>query len=134
MWAIATMLRQAGDSYSFLPLSMLYLVQHMFHSVRWTYPNQYEQQLANAQARLAVHDAQLDVLHAWVGHLKKEQRLLPELLERWGPQTLTPAHQAQVKAFAARLHELSGFAFQKIYGELNDHFQVGRYSDIPDAQ
>jgi len=59
---------------------------------------------------------------------------LPELLERLGPQTLTPAHQAKVKAVAVRLPELSGDAYSTIYGKLNADFHVGRYSDIPDAQ
>jgi hypothetical protein len=33
-----------------------------------------------------------------------------------------------------RLHDLGGFAFPTIYGELNTHFHVGKYSDIADAE
>jgi antirepressor protein len=61
-------------------------------------------------------------------------RLIPELLERLGPQTLTPEHQATVKAMAGRLHEVSGATYGSIYGELNTAFHVGKYSDIPDAE
>ncbi len=32
------------------------------------------------EERLDDHDAQLKVLHSWMGHLEAEQRLLPELL------------------------------------------------------
>jgi hypothetical protein len=60
--------------------------------------------------------------------------LVPELLERLGPETLSPEHQASVKAMAARLHELSGISYATIYGELNTAFHVGRHSNIPDAQ
>ncbi len=66
--------------------------------------------------------------------LEDGQRRLPDLLERLGPQTLTPAHQAKVKSLAVQLHDLGGFAFPTIYGDLNAHFHVGRYSDIADAQ
>jgi hypothetical protein len=66
--------------------------------------------------------------------LEAGQRLLPEILERLGPQTLSPEHQATVKAMAGRLHELAGYPFATIYSDLNAAFHVGRYSDIPDAQ
>jgi hypothetical protein len=62
------------------------------------------------------------------------QRLLPEILERLGPQTLSPEHQATVKAMAGRLHEEADYSFATIYSDLNAAFHVGRYSDIPDAQ
>jgi hypothetical protein len=61
-------------------------------------------------------------------------RLVPEILERLGPQTLTPEHQATVKAMATRLHEVSGLAYSTIYSDLNAAFHVGRYSDIAEAQ
>jgi hypothetical protein len=34
---------------------------------------------------------------------------------------------------AGRLHELAGYSFATIYGDLNAAFHVGRYSDIADA-
>jgi hypothetical protein len=54
-------------------------------------------------------------------------------LERLGPQTLSPEHQSTVKAMAGRLHDVAGYAYGTIYGELNAAFHVGKYSDIPDA-
>ncbi len=84
--------------------------------------------------RLEGHDAQLDVMQRDIADLKAGQSQLPDLLLRMGPQTLTPAHQAQVKTWVVRLHDLGGFAFPTIYGELNTHFHVGKYSDIADAE
>ena len=59
-------------------------------------------------------------------------RLVPEILDRLGPQTLSPEHQATVKAWAKRLNELTGSAYATIYAELNEAFHVGKYSDIPE--
>lgn len=94
----------------------------------------YEAQLVYMEAKLGEHDEQIGELHSRIESLEEGQRMLPELLERLGPQTLTPEHQATVKAMAARLHDLAGYAFAAIYGELNTAFHVGRYSEIPDAQ
>ncbi len=65
--------------------------------------------------------------------VEEGMRLLPEILERLGPQTLTSEHQATVKNMARRLSDLSGIAYATIYSDLNAAFDVGRYSDIPDA-
>ena len=84
--------------------------------------------------RLEDHDTRADAIRRDIEDLRAGQRQLPELLARLGPQTLTPAHQARVKALAVQLHDLGGFAFPTIYGDLNAHFHVGKYSDIADAQ
>jgi len=96
--------------------------------------DEHAQRLESHDTRLEDHDAQLDSVQRDIADLKAGQSQLPDLLLRMGPQTLTPAHQAQVKAWAVRLHDLGGFAFPTIYGELNTHFHVGKYSDIPDDQ
>jgi hypothetical protein len=61
-------------------------------------------------------------------------RLVPEILERLGPQGLTPAHQSTVQTAVKRLHDLSGIGYASVYGELNHDFHVGKYTEIPDAQ
>ena len=66
--------------------------------------------------------------------MEEVTRLVPEILQRLGPQTLTPEHQATIKHLATRLHELSGLAYATIYGDLNAAFHVGKYSDIADAR
>ena len=78
-------------------------------------------------------DARLDGLQSEVESLHEVVRLVPELLERMGPATLSPEHQATVKEMVKRLHDVSGYAFATIYTDLNSSFRVGKYSDIPDA-
>ena len=78
-------------------------------------------------------DNRLDGLESEVESLHEVVRLVPELLERMGPATLSPEHMRSVQALAKRLHEVGGFSFATIFGELNDTFHVGKYDQIPDA-
>ena len=96
--------------------------------------DEHAQRLEGHDTRLEDHDTQFGDMRTRMERLEEGQQQLPDLLRRMGPQSLTPAHQAQVKALAVRLHDLGGFAFATIYGELNTHFHVGKYSDIADAQ
>ena len=75
----------------------------------------------------------LDGLESEVESIHEVARLVPELLERMGPATLSPEHMRSVQALAKRLHEIGGFTFASIYGELNDRFHVGKYDQIPEA-
>ncbi len=61
-------------------------------------------------------------------------RLVPEILERLGPQTLKPEHQRTMQNLAKRLHEVSGAAFATIYAELGEHFHVAKYDQVPESQ
>ena len=90
--------------------------------------------LDNHDAQLRDHDEQLGALHGRLEGMEEVTRLVPEILQRLGPQTLTPEHQATVKNLARRLNELMGASYATIYGELNAAFHVGRYSDIADAR
>jgi hypothetical protein len=90
----------------------------------------YEARLAYVDAHIAEHDAQIGELHSRVESLEAGQRLLPDILERLGPQTLSPEHQATVKAMAKRLNDLTGVAYAGIYADLNQSFHAGKYSDI----
>jgi len=105
----------------------------------------YEAQLAYVDAKLDEHDAEItklhsrledveDELHSRLEGMEEVTRLVPEILERLGPQTLTSEHQSTVKNMARRLSELSGISYASIYAELNDTFHVGKYSDIADAR
>jgi len=96
--------------------------------------DEHAQRLEGHDTRLDDHDAQMGDMRTRMDRLEDGQRQLPDLLLRMGPQALTPAHQSQVKTWAVRLHDLGGFAFPTIYGELNTHFHVGKYSDIADAE
>jgi BRO family, N-terminal domain len=57
----------------------------------------YEEQLRVIDATLTEHSEQLGELHSRIESLEAGQRLLPEILERLGPQTLSPEHQATAK-------------------------------------
>jgi len=89
---------------------------------------------ATLSARLDDHEDQIGELHGRLEGMEEVTRLVPEILQRLGPQTLTPEHQATIKHQAARLHELTGASYATIYGDLNAAFHVARYSDIADAR
>ncbi|MGO8949290.1 MAG: Bro-N domain-containing protein [Ktedonobacterales bacterium] len=94
----------------------------------------YEAQLLYVEAKLTEHDEQIGELHSRMESNESLLRMVPELLERLGPQTLTPEHQATVKALAGRLHDIAGYAFATIYSDLNQAFHVGKYSDIRESE
>jgi hypothetical protein len=93
----------------------------------------YETRLAYVDTRLDEHEEEIGELHSRLEGMEEVTRLVPEILERLGPQTLTPEHQATIKNMARRLNKLTGIAYATIYGDLNATFHVGKYSDIPDA-
>ena len=102
---------------------------------------EYYAHLSALYRRQAVYEAQLAELQDWRGHVESRMEeheavlgLVPEILERLGPQALTSEHQATVKAIVARLHELSGLSFSTVYSDLNHTFHVAHYNDIPDAR
>jgi hypothetical protein len=86
------------------------------------------------EARLVVVDERLDSMQDELESLHTAVSILPELLERLGPQTLSPEHQSTTQEMVKRLHDLTGYAFSTIYTDLNRSFRVGKYSDIPDAR
>ena len=81
----------------------------------------YEARLTVIDAQLAEHDAQLGELHSRVEGLEAAQHILPELLERLGPQTLTPEHQAAVRQGVGKLHD-AGMTYGADYAELGRAF------------
>jgi hypothetical protein len=85
------------------------------------------------EAQLAIVDARLDGIQDELESLHASVSILPEILERLGPQTLSPEHQSTTQEMVKRLHDVSGYAFSTIYTDLNRSFRVGKYSDIPDA-
>lgn len=82
--------------------------------------------------RASVNQRQ-DALEDRMESVEEVTRLIPEILDRLGPETLTPEHQATVKRMVGRLHELTAISYGAIYAELNEAFHVGRYADIADA-
>lgn len=73
-------------------------------------------------------------MEARMESIEEVTRLVPEILERLGPATLSPEHQRSVQIYANRLSELTGAKHAALYGELKDVFHVGSYKDIPESQ
>jgi hypothetical protein len=83
-------------------------------------------------------DWQRDI-EAWRGSvesrlegLEEVTNLIPEILERLGPQTLTPDHQRAVQEYVQHMHEFTAKPYGTLYESLKAAFGVPRYADIPD--
>ena len=57
-------------------------------------------------------------------------RLLPEIIERLGPETITSEHHQKVKTLAKQLHLATGKPYPTIYDELKTVFEKGRIEDL----
>jgi hypothetical protein len=93
-----------------------------------------ESRLEYVEARTHDQDARLISLQKRVENLETGGTVLPELLERLGPERMRPEHQEMVKRWAGELHRLSGVDYNSIYQDLNDDFQVDRFSDIRESE
>ncbi len=78
-------------------------------------------------------------IEAWRGSvesrlegLEEVTNLIPEILERLGPQTLTADHQRAVQKYVQQMHELTGKPYGTIYDSIKTAFGVPRYAEIPD--
>jgi hypothetical protein len=94
----------------------------------------YEAHLLDIDAQLDEHAEQIGELHSRMEGIEEITRLVPEILERLGPETLTPEHQRTVQNAAKRLHEVGGYSYATIYAELGERFHVARYDQIPEAR
>jgi hypothetical protein len=83
---------------------------------------------------LAEHEQQLESLQNRRESDEALLRMVPELLERLGPEKLTSEHQASVQALVHRLHEKSGYAHGTIHTDLRQSFHVASYKDILESQ
>src|SRR5438045_1706656 len=61
--------------------------------------------------------------------LEEVSNLIPEILERLGPPTLTPEHQQAIRNYAKQLHELTGKSYGTIWESLKTVFRVAQYAD-----
>ena len=60
--------------------------------------------------------------------------LLPEILQRLGPEKLTSKHRNQVKGYVQQMSKATGKHWQTIYTDLYTAFEVAQYEDIPEAE
>jgi hypothetical protein len=72
-------------------------------------------------------ESRLEGLEAMAG-------LIPDILERLPPSTLTPGHQREVQVYVKRLHDATGKPYPTIYEDLKLAFSVPRYQDIREEE
>src|SRR5215469_10239411 len=90
----------------------------------------FESRLEYVEARTHDQDERLNTLQKRVEYLEVGGTLLPELLERLGPERMRPEHQEIVRRWVGELHHLGGQDYSSIYQDLDADFQVDRFSDI----
>ncbi len=102
-----------------------------------------EEWITYHQQMLAVLEWQRDIerwrggIETWRGSMESRMEgveamtgLIPEILERLGPEKLTDKHQSKVRQYVNRLHEATGKHQQTIYTDLYRAFEVPKYQDI----
>ena len=84
----------------------------------------------------AVLEWQMDI-ETWRGSVESRLEgleaitdLIPDILERLGPELITIEHQRSVQGLVKRLHDATGKAFGTIYDELKTAFDVPRYQEL----
>ncbi len=77
---------------------------------------------------------QLESLQTQLENGKAVTDLIPEILQRLGPETITPEHQRQVQAYVKQLHEAGGKAYATIYDDLRRAFNKPRYQELLEAE
>lgn len=60
--------------------------------------------------------------------------IIPELIERLGPETISATHQGQVKGYVKRLHELTKKPFPTIYEDIRLAFGPASYRDLLESE
>jgi hypothetical protein len=100
---------------------------------------EYHRQMAAFYQWKATTDMRIDTLETQYQSVEERLEsykpvldLVPEILERLGPQTLTPEHQQAIHDYADQLHELTGKPYPTIWSSLKTAFRVAKYADIPE--
>ena len=105
---------------------------------------EYHRQMAAFYQWKAAADMRIDMIEERQGSLETQYQsveerlesykpvldLVPEILERLGPQTLTDEHQQAIREYARQLHELTGKPYPTIWEDLKTAFRVAKYANI----
>jgi hypothetical protein len=88
----------------------------------------------------AVIEWQMDV-EQWRGSIESRLEgveaivgVIPEILDRLGPETINTQHQHQIQTFVKRLHEVTGKTYGTIYDDLRHAFNKPRYQELLEAE
>jgi P22_AR N-terminal domain len=82
---------------------------------------------ADVEARIEDQEARLESREAVV-------QLIPEILDRLGPEKINGEQQTSIRGMVKRLVELSGTPYQTVYWELAQAFHAPRYDEIGASQ
>jgi hypothetical protein len=89
------------------------------------------------QQMLGVLEWQRDADH-WHGSIESRleglEAIIPDILEKLPPQTLTQTQQQQVRTYVKVLSEKTGKPYQTIWEEFKMAFEVARYQDTPQEE
>lgn len=98
---------------------------------------EYHQQMATFYQWKATTDMRIDALEDRQSEIENRlddhRRVLafiPEILERLGPETLTPQHYRQVQTLAKSLHQTTNKPYPTIYDDLKTAFEKARIEDL----
>lgn len=96
---------------------------------------------AATDTRIVLLEERQDAIMEWQGsvesRLDEHRRVLafiPDILDRLGPETLTPEHQKTLQYYVKQLHEATGKPYPTIYEDLKTAFAVPRYQELPEAE
>ena len=92
------------------------------------------------QRMLALIDWQMDV-ERWRGGMESRMEgveamtdLIPEILDRLGPEKLTSPHRKKVRYYVKQLVEATGRTSGAIYNDFYEAFEVAQYQDVPEEE
>lgn len=75
-------------------------------------------------------DTRIEEQEARIEAREAVTNLIPDILERLGPETLTQDHQEQVRQYVKRLHLATGKPYPTLYDELKMVFEKPRYQEL----
>ena len=88
----------------------------------------------HAQAWRAEVDARVEDQEARLEAREAVVQLIPEILDRLGPEKINGSQQTNIRGMVKRLVEISGIPYQSVYWELAQAFQAPRYDEILASQ
>lgn len=86
--------------------------------------------LDTVDLRLGEVEQRQDEMESRVEGMEEVVRLVPEILERLGPQKIIEKHQQQVRAYVHQLSQATGNHSSTIYTDLYTAFSVPRYQEL----
>ncbi len=91
---------------------------------------QWHQQLQEVESRLQTVEHKHYELENRMESVEAITGLIPEILERLGPEILTPEHQRDVQVYVKQLSQASGKHANTIHEDLKTAFHTPRYQDL----